>query len=77
MLPFLRPRAQTGVIVEQRKPDEETPSEISELEMAADDLINAIHAKDKRGVAEALKACYALCASEPESDPFEGEGDTE
>lgn len=79
MLPFLRPRSQTGIIVETRKADSETPSEVSELDAVADDLIAAVHAKDKKGVAEALQAAFAILESTPhdETSEFEGEEGTE
>lgn len=70
MLPFLKLK-QTGVadvIMKNRTPDSETEkSEDSSLDTCAQDLINAIHAKDVKGVAAALKAAMDDSSPEPHS----------
>lgn len=42
------------------------------LESAAEDLISAVHAKDVKAVASALKAAFEMCESQPhEEGPHE------
>ncbi len=48
-------------------PSKAPDSEHSALESVAQELIDAVHAKDAAGVAEALKAAYAECGSEEPS----------
>jgi hypothetical protein len=67
MLPFLKhdqdASVSSPVSTQIRKPDEE--GEYSGLHAAAEDLVNAVHAKNIKAVAEALKAAFDLCDSEP------------
>jgi hypothetical protein len=70
MLPFLKPKTQTGLIISQRKPDGETEEKGMEdqedmgLMSAAEDLIRAVHAKDAKAVASALRAAFEIVDSE-------------
>lgn len=74
MLPFLKPKAVAGLIISKRKPDAEAPiqeshSEENEdqgLEMAMEDLIRAIHAKDAKAACAAFKAAQEISDSEPD-----------
>lgn len=75
MLPFLKKSKQVGVIVEQRKPDK--PSENSEMDACASDLLSAIEAKDIKGIAAALKAAHDLADSVPHSEGEHLDGDSE
>lgn len=65
MLPFLKPK-QSGSIVSMKYEDGKQESEGEEGEhspgilAAAEDLISAVHAKDTKGVADALKAHYEI-----------------
>lgn len=74
MLPFLKPKAVAGLIITHRKPDgskEEQHSEGNEdqgLEIAAEDLIRAIHAKDGKNVVSALKAAFEILDSMPHEE---------
>lgn len=84
MLPFLKPRSQSGLIVSTRKPDggsEESHMEGHEdegLDACSEDLIRAMHAKDTKGVSSALKAAFELLDSEPhEEGPHTNEEDSE
>lgn len=66
MLPFLAPKKQASVIMAKRVGDKtEVESEEGEhapgLMAAAEDLISAVHAKDAKGVASAMKAGYECC----------------
>ncbi len=70
MLPFLRKPKASGLIVEQRKSD--IPSEPSEMDAAAADLLSAIESKDIKGIAAALQAAFELAESMPHD-----EGDSE
>ena len=67
MLPFLKHSQDASVSMPSdtitRKPDEEKEYDV--FEACAEDLINAIHSKDVKGVAEALKAAFELADSEP------------
>lgn len=69
MLPFLKNKegsvsAPTETI--HRESDEE--SDFDSLEVAAQDLCDAIHSKDYKGVASALRAAFDLLESEPHSE---------
>lgn len=70
MLPFLKKVQDAGaagpVEAVERKPDEE--SDYDALESAAEDLISAIHSKDVKGAAAALRAAFELCDSQPHSE---------
>lgn len=63
MLPFLKKPKAAGLIVEQRASDK--PSDISEMETCAQDLLAAIEAKDIKGMAAALQAAFELADSQP------------
>lgn len=66
---FIKPK-QTGLIVEQRKPDgnKEVSQEDQGLEACAQDAINAIHAKDAKALASALRAAFELMELEPHEE---------
>lgn len=75
MLPFLKPKSVAGVIISHRLPDggdQEEGTEGNEnngLDAAAADLIRAVHAKDEKGVCDALRAAHQILDSEePEQD---------
>lgn len=72
MLPFMKKRPSAGVIVSTRPADEtkqaESESYDSDLELCAQDLINAVHNKDKKAVAEALRAAHEVCDTEPHAE---------
>ena len=54
----------------RREPDED--AEYDSLHSAAEDLISAVHSKNVAAVAEALRAAFELCDSEPhEEGPHE------
>ncbi len=69
MVPFLKKRNQNqGVIVTERAPDEaddKNPSDIDDLETAAHDLINAIHSRNAKDVAEAFRHLCEICDTNP------------
>lgn len=87
MLPFLKPRPQTGIIVAKMSPEghEDTNTEGSKdagLEAAAADLIRGLEMKDSKKIASALRAAFQILDSEeeePESEsseePTESESD--
>lgn len=73
MLPFLAPKKQAGVIIAKRVGDKtEVESEEGEhapgLMASAEDLISAVHAKDAKAVASAIKAAFEVCDSEPHEE---------
>lgn len=79
MLPFLKPRSQTGLTISVRKPDgssQESHTEGNEdagLDSCSEDLIKAVHAKDGKAVTAALKAAYAILDSHSDKDEPESE----
>ena len=84
MLPFMQKKPVAGLIVAQRKPDgthEESHSEGNEdqgLEACAVDLIRAIHSKDSKAAAAAMRAAFEICDSEPhEEGPHLNESEEE
>lgn len=70
MLPFLKlnkdASASGPVDSLERNPDSEP--EYDALESAAEDLINAIHSKDAKGAAAALRAAFELADSQPHEE---------
>lgn len=78
MLPFLKNKikAQTGVMVENREPDQKPESEQQDnpdaaLEACANDLINAIHSKDIKRVTQVLKDIKECSYEEPIQEEHE------
>ena len=70
MLPFLKKSQEASVAapeVEVRDHDEDFDS----LEVAAEDLMNAVHSKNAKAVASALRAAFELCDSEPHEEGHE------
>jgi len=72
MLPFLKLKQEgsssSPVEHEMREPD----GDYDPLHSAAEDLISAVHSKSVKAVAEALKAAFEICESEPhEEGPHE------
>lgn len=72
ILPFLTKKpAQTGVIIKERtpdkKPDDQSPDD-SGIEACAEDLIHAVHAKDVKAVAEAIKAAFEILDAQPHEE---------
>lgn len=71
MLPFLKKNKEASVSAApdhiMREPDEGA-EEYDVLHSAAEDLISAIHSKDVKAVAEALKAAFELMDSEPHEE---------
>lgn len=69
-LPFLRHKHEASVAatpeVVKRESDHE--EEYDSLESAADDLISAVHAKDSKGVASAMRAAFEIMDSEPHEE---------
>jgi hypothetical protein len=70
MLPFLKKTQDASASIPtdkiERKPDHE--QEYDEMESAAEDLCNAIHAKDYKMAAEALRAAFEMMDSQPHKE---------
>ena len=70
MLPFLKKDEEGSVSVpvetKKRTPDEDAPFDA--LETAGQDLCDAVHAKDAKAVAQALRAAFELLESEPHEE---------
>lgn len=73
MLPFLKhtKEASASGPVESITREHDEDAEFDVLESAAEDLINAVHSKDVKAVAEALRAAIELCDSEYEGEHHE------
>jgi DNA-binding GntR family transcriptional regulator len=73
-LPFLmKPKVSSTTIVEHRKPDEtvgeDSPDSNDEgLNSAASDLIDAVHSRDVKGAAAAMRAAFELMESQPHEE---------
>lgn len=64
-------KAQTGIMVKERAPDspqEEQNDPDAPLEACANDLIDAVHAKDVKKVAQVLKDAFELLESQPHEE---------
>ena len=74
MLPFLKnkQRTQTGIVQQVRSPDTEENQEDSNpdasIEACAQDLIDAVHAKDVKAASEAIKAAFEILDSQPHEE---------
>lgn len=83
MLPFLKNKKHmAGLIVQHREPDsKDEPKELEhedrdELEIAAEDIISAIHSRSADKLAVALRAAFELMEKEPhEEGPHTNEDD--
>lgn len=77
MLPFLRPKHQTGLMIAKMTPEghKDTNTEVSKdagLEAAAADFLRGIEMKDSKKIASALRAAYQILDSEePEAESSE------
>lgn len=74
-LPFLDKKRIAGSIMETvRKPKSEEPEKKEELEISeelmaiAEDLISAVHAKNAKNVAIAMKAAFLVLENEPHQE---------
>lgn len=70
MLPFMKHKMQTGVIVNTRKPDGSHVEDGMEgddqgMEAVAEDMIRAFSTKDSKALAAALRAAFEIADSEP------------
>lgn len=69
MIPFLRNKKDAGVSVPiesiKREHDEDKEQDFDVLESAAEELIHAVHSKDIKAVAMALRSAFELMDSEP------------
>lgn len=80
MLPFLKPKKMSSVIIAKIKPEgkiepsHEEGEEMPELIGAAESLISAVHSKDANAVAECLKAAFEICDSYPHEEGEHIEG---
>lgn len=70
MIPFLKRKDEASISAPvdkiERKPDED--KEVDSLEVAAEDLCNAVHAKDYKAAAAALRAAFDLMEMEPHKE---------
>lgn len=70
MLPFLKKSKEAGasgpVETIEREPDD--GSSFDSMDAAAQDLIDAVHSKDVKSVASALRSAFELCEEQPHSE---------
>lgn len=72
MLPFLKPKQGSGVIIQSHRSPDQSSDESKEVEeinpgliACAHDMIVALHSKDSKALAMAIKAAFEICDSEP------------
>lgn len=79
MLPFMQPKKMSTLIMAKTKPEggaELMPEDKNmPLHAVAQDLIDAVHAKDISGVADALKASHDINSANSFEESPEGEED--
>lgn len=74
MLPFLKPKKLSAVIIHKVKPEGGTTPEGEEgepkpeLMSIAESLISAVHSKDAAAVADALEAAVHACMGEEKGE---------
>ena len=68
MLGFLKHKQEAGVSepVETIKRDHD--DEFDMLHAAAEDLMHAVHSKDVQAIAQALRAAFEICDSQPHEE---------
>lgn len=69
LLPFLKAKSSSAIL--DRAPDEQPEEENdpnAPIQACAQDLINAIHAKDVAGAAEAIKSAFEILDSMPHEE---------
>jgi hypothetical protein len=73
-LPFLKPKAQTGLIIQTRKPDGNAEPMESEdsgdhaMEACAEDMLRAISNKDAKALASAIRSALECSSSDGDND---------
>lgn len=65
----MKKKPQVGVIVTTRPADESKQAEHEDpIEYCAEDLMKAVHANDKKGVAKALRDAFEILDAEPHQE---------
>lgn len=73
MLPFLKPKKVVETIMGSADPKggidiDHEDDESSELEVAAQDVLDSLESKDAKSLAESLKAFFQMCDSYPHEE---------
>lgn len=72
MIPFMKPKMQTGIIFKERKAEggisEAQDDDSMAMEACADDMIRAIHSKDSKMLAKAMKAAFDIMEASPHEE---------
>jgi hypothetical protein len=70
MIPYLKRTKEAAASgpVESIKRESDDGEDYDVLESAAEDLINAVHAKDVKAAAAAIRAAFDLCDSMPHEE---------
>lgn len=72
MLPFLKHDKDAGTTTLPESVKRDHDEDYDMLESAAEDLMSAVHSKDIKGIASALRAAFEICDSQPhEEGPHE------
>lgn len=74
MLPFLQPKkmSTTVIVAHPDGKEHEEGEQPDDLQMAAEDLIHAVHMKDASAVSHALHAAFMICDAMPHEEAEEG-----
>jgi hypothetical protein len=65
MLPFLKRKDEASASMPVESITREHDEDFDSLEVAAEDLMVAVHSKNPKAIAEALRAAFDLMDSEP------------
>lgn len=73
MLPFLNKKNQSGItsiVVKNRQPDETTQESDKDdpIHACASDLIEAVHSKDVKRAAEAMRSAFEILEKQPHEE---------
>lgn len=71
MLPFLKLKQEgsgSAPVEHQMRESDEESGDYDMLHSAAEDLISAIHSKNVKSVAEALRAAFEMIQSQPQEE---------
>ena len=76
MLPFLKKNKEASVAMPVDHVKRESDHEVvyDSLHSAAEDLMHAVHGRDVKNIAEALRAAFQICEAEPHAEGPHEEG---
>lgn len=75
MLPFLKPKIQTGIVIQKTRASDGEPAEMTEesgddqdMVAAAEDILRAVSTKDAVLLAKAIKAAFDIYEAQPHEE---------